>query len=86
MTMRRVADTPDTPGHPAHAHWEACTWDDGSHVHVVPVGDVIPHSEGPDGDCVCGPTVEFGDSDDGPDSWLLTHHSLDGRERYEEAQ
>lgn len=34
-------------------------------------------------DCPCGPTVELVSNPDGPDGWLLTHHSIDGRERCE---
>jgi hypothetical protein len=49
-------------------------------VHVVPVGDLIEH---PDDDCPCGPTSELVPIDDGPDGWVITHHSLDGRERFE---
>lgn len=47
-------------------------------THVVPVNDLIEHRC--DGDtCPCGPAVEF--TADGP---LYTHHSLDGRERFED--
>lgn len=50
-----------------------------STVHVVPVGDLIAHdSDG--GDCPCGPTAEAVMRDDGSNGWLVTHHSLDGRE------
>lgn len=51
-----------------------------STVHVVPVNDLIDH---PDEDCPCGPTVEAVFRDDGSNGWLVTHHSLDGRERRE---
>lgn len=81
--MRVVAAACETPGHPETAHWEACTWDDGDHVHVIPCGDQLPHSEDPDGDCLCGPTLEPCERDDGSFGWIITHHSLDGRERYE---
>lgn len=83
MQSRRIAPTPGTPGHPEGAHWEAATWDDGDHVHVVPVGDGVPHAEDETGDCICGPTVEPVFRDDGSNGWLTTHHSLDGRERHE---
>jgi hypothetical protein len=33
-----------------------------------------------DVDCPCGPAIERV----GRTSWLVTHHSLDGRERYED--
>lgn len=46
-------------------------------VHVVPVGDLIEHCRE---ECVCGPTVEPVQRDDGSYGWLYTHHSLDGRE------
>jgi hypothetical protein len=53
-----------------------------STVHVFPVGDLVEHNT--DGaDCPCGPTTETVFRDDGSNGWLVTHHSLDGRERYE---
>jgi hypothetical protein len=81
--VRVVARTPDTPGHPANAGWEVVTWDDGDHVHVVPLEDSIPHTETDDGDCICGTTTEPTKRDDGSIGWVIIHHSLDGRERYE---
>jgi len=48
-----------------------------SSVHVVPVRDLIEHA---DHDCVCGPTTEPVERADGSIGWLITHHSLDGRE------
>lgn len=33
--------------------------------------------------CACGPAVEHVPNPDGPDGWVVTHHSLDGRERTE---
>lgn len=47
-------------------------------VHVVPEAgsDQIEHDL--DSDCICGPDIEF--TEGRP---LVTHHSLDGRERYE---
>lgn len=83
MDSRVVADAPDTPGHPENAGWEAATWDDGGHVHVLPLGDALPHDEGNDGDCPCGPTTDPCPRDDGTIGWLITHHSLDGREQHE---
>ena len=53
-------------------------------LHVVPVNDLIDHDTATDEpDCVCGPTVERVKRDGGGDSWLLVHHSLDGREKDE---
>lgn len=49
-------------------------------VHVEPVGDLVDHEVF---DCVCVPLVEPVKADDGSIGWLVTHHSLDGRERYE---
>lgn len=53
-----------------------------STVHVVPVADLIEHIDIGD-DCPCGPTVEPVEGDDGYIGWLITHHSLDGREANE---
>ena len=33
--------------------------------------------------CVCGPAIEHVPVEDGPDGWIITHHSLDGRELHE---
>jgi hypothetical protein len=50
----------------------------GSTVHVYPVDDLIEHEcEG--ADCLCGPDTEYVEGEGG-DGWLITHHSLDGRE------
>lgn len=49
-------------------------------IHVVPVDDLVPHDTATDeAVCVCGPSVERVEGDDG-DGWLIVHHSLDGRE------
>lgn len=53
-----------------------------STVHVLPVADLIEHESGAD-DCACGPTIEPVQREDGSMGWLITHHSLDGRERSE---
>ena len=53
-----------------------------STVHVEPVNDLIEHQ---DDDCPCGPDVEAVFREDGSNGWLITHHSLDGRERHEPA-
>lgn len=51
-------------------------------VHVVPIGDLVEHNHN---ECVCGPSVERVERDDGSDGWLYTHHhSLDGRELKEQ--
>lgn len=48
-----------------------------STVHVEPINDLIEHE---DHDCPCGPDVEAVFRGDGSNGWLITHHSLDGRE------
>lgn len=52
------------------------------HVHVYPVGDLVQHDTESDC-CLCGPRIEPVERVDGSYGWLITHHSLDGRERYE---
>ncbi len=54
-----------------------------STVHVLPVNDLIEHEDVGDG-CPCGPTVEPVEADDGVIGWIITHHSLDGRELLEQ--
>lgn len=49
-------------------------------VHVLPLGDGIDH---PDEDCICGPAVEPVKQEHGGIGWIITHHSLDGREHLE---
>ncbi|OIH82000.1 hypothetical protein BLJ79_21540 [Arthrobacter sp. UCD-GKA] len=49
-------------------------------AHVIPMNDEVPHVEAPE--CVCGPAPELIERPNG-DAWLITHHSLDGRERTE---
>lgn len=51
-------------------------------VHVLPANDLIEHAAVGD-DCVCGPTIEPVEAEDGSIGWVVTHHSLDGRERTE---
>lgn len=51
-------------------------------VHCYPVGDLVEHETEGDA-CVCGPDSELVDNPDGPDGWLIKHHSLDGREANE---
>jgi len=50
--------------------------------HVYPLNDLIEHELEGD-DCICGPEVEPIKREDGSIGWLVTHHSLDGRERHE---
>ena len=51
-------------------------------VHVYPNNDLIEHDT--DGaECPCGPTTEAVFDPDGSNGWLITHHSLDGREANE---
>jgi len=51
-------------------------------VHTYPTRDLIEHdTDG--GDCICGAATEPVPRDDGSMGWLVTHHSLDGRERNE---
>ena len=47
--------------------------------HVYPVEDLIEHDTDSEG-CVCGPTIEPIECDDGSMGWIVVHHSLDGRE------
>lgn len=46
-------------------------------VHVLPLDDLITHDSD---DCPCGPIHEPVKRDDGGIGWVITHHSLDGRE------
>lgn len=53
---------------------------------VVPLDDAVAHDntgEGADEDCACGPSWAPVEQDDGDVRWVLTHHSLDGRESAE---
>jgi len=54
-------------------------------VHVHPGGDLIDHDLESD-DCVCGPGMRPVRRADGSIEWIVTHHSLDGREHREAAQ
>lgn len=51
--------------------------------HVFPVNDLVEHVTAVDQDCVCGPTTEPVEREDGSVGWLVVHHSLDGREAHE---
>lgn len=48
-------------------------------VHVYPVNDLIEHLTDGD-DCPCAPETEAVMLEDGSNGWLISHHSLDGRE------
>lgn len=51
-------------------------------LHVHPVDDLVQHRT--DGHpCVCGPATQAVFLQDGTNHWLVTHHSLDGREQRE---
>lgn len=51
--------------------------------HVYPNDDLIEHDTEHGGDCICGPEVEAVKRDDGSFAYIVVHHSLDGREKYE---
>jgi hypothetical protein len=59
-----------------HDGWYTTQLDDRT-LHVHPIRDSVVHTL--DEDCPCGPTAEHVP----PDAWMYTHHSLDGRERFE---
>lgn len=52
-------------------------------IHVYPVNDLVEHDTSEGGDCPCGPRTEPVKREDGSMGWLVTHHSLDGREQQE---
>ena len=54
----------------------------GEPIHVYPLADLIEHDTDSD-ECVCGPETIPVERDDGSFGWVISHHSLDGRERYE---
>lgn len=47
-------------------------------IQVIPLYDRITHDE--NDDCICGPHTDAVPREDGTYGWLVTHHSLDGRE------
>lgn len=56
-------------------------------LHVLPLGDLVQHDASSDEpDCVCGPQTRPVAHDDGAVSWLIVHHSLDGREQKEKSR
>lgn len=51
-----------------------------STYHVLPVNDLLAHeTDDAEGGCVCGPTTEPVEREDGSMAWLIVHHALDGR-------
>jgi hypothetical protein len=53
-------------------------------LHVTPLDDVVEHDTSTcEPDCACGPEVRPEPRPDGSMSWLIVHHSLDGREQTE---
>lgn len=60
-----------------------CHVDGGSPVHVWPSEDLLEHDLDDEGGCICGPAVEPVEGQNGYIGWLITHHSLDGREQHE---
>ncbi len=56
-----------------------------STVHVYPDRDLLEHDTERGEGCICGPDVEAVFREDGSNGWLITHHSLDGREAREKA-
>lgn len=52
--------------------------------HVYPNRDLIDHDTESE-DCICGPRIEHVNTR-GRDGWIITHHSLDGREKHETPQ
>lgn len=60
--------------------WVVIRGDINNDVHVIPQDDLICHTEE---DCACGVAVEPVLRDDGSYGWLISHHSLDGREQNE---
>ena len=65
---------------PRENRWAATTEHVDGEVHVLPLEDLVEHT---DADCVCGATTEPVPRQDGSTGWLITHHSLDGREANE---
>lgn len=47
---------------------------------------VIQAGDWSDESCACSPRTEHVPSENGPDGWVVVHHSLDGREHQERAQ
>ena len=54
-------------------------------VHVYPLDDLIEHDRS-GAPCVCGPETEPIERDDGSIGYVIVHHSLDDRERFEKSE
>lgn len=54
-------------------------------VQVVPISDLVEHDTSVETgeECLCGPAIEPVQRPDGSNGWLISHHSLDGREANE---
>ena len=50
-------------------------------VHTIPTDDLVEHEAKED--CVCGPTCDPIEREDGSISYVWVHHSLDNREEAE---
>jgi hypothetical protein len=57
---------------------------DAATLHVIPVGDVIEHDSDGIDICPCGPDSEWIIGQHGAHGKVVVHHSLDGRENWEE--
>lgn len=82
MTYRMSGCVERHPSGGPSTGW-CCHLQEPGYVHVHPLRDLVAHTFDRDGECVCGPTAERLEDDDGGDAWMWTHHSLDGRERHE---
>jgi hypothetical protein len=49
-----------------------------THLHVMPVGDLVEHVASED--CICGPRTRPVFRDDGSNGWISMHCSLDRRD------
>jgi hypothetical protein len=77
MTTSPYDDRVELP--PEHRGWLVVSLSD-RNSHILPVDDGWYHL--PD-DCDCGPSYDLVQHEAAPDSWVVVHHSLDGREQYE---
>lgn len=68
---------------PEKSGWQMDTWDGGNHAHVHPLNDLVEHTFNDQGECACGPRIEAITQKTGSIGWMISHNSLDGRERYE---
>lgn len=51
-------------------------------MHTMPINDLVEHESSED--CICGPTCNPVERNDGTIGYLYVHHSLDGREMLED--